>query len=399
MQDRLLQIAGRFGTPAFAYDVEVLRRQVRRLLDILPATQLRYSLKANPSLGLCKIISAAGFGADVSSLGELLIALAAGFLPRQICVSGPYKSQELLTRIAQLGEIAVSIDSLTELRHLANVARNCRVILRLRPNAPSGASATTSSTDRFGIRIDELHGCRQHLSGLRFGGFHVYTGTQKLHAAGVVQDLRDTVALAQAGARILGQELETINFGGGFGVPYKDKDPELDLRRLELEMMAVTRVLAPTVLVLELGRYFVAQCGWYLTSVVAHQSYRGMDAVVVDGGTHQRSDLCDIGLSAGAFPPLLLNATDTPKRPMAILGCLCLPSDILAREVLLPNPKVGDVLAFPNAGAYGLTASPSNFLCHPHPVEVAFEADRIFLLRERTTADHVLRNQHDALPT
>jgi diaminopimelate decarboxylase len=162
-----------------------------------------------------------------------------------------------------------------------------------------------------------------------------------------------------------------------------------------VEMKRRSEMLPRSTLVLELGRFLVAQAGWYLTSVVAHQRRGELDAVVVDGGTHQRADLCGIGLRTGALPPLVVADRPGPLRWIAVLGCLCLPSDILADKVLVPPVELGDVLAFPNAGAYGPMASPLGFLCHPHPAEVAFDGDRLTLLRERTFLESVFQGQHE----
>ena len=116
---------------------------------------------------------------------------------------------------------------------------------------------------------------------------------------------------------------------------------------------------------LELGRYVVAQAGWYLTTVIARQTHQGRPAVVVDGGSHQRGDLCGLGLRRRAFAPLALTGRDGVLRATDVLGCLSLPGDVLTESGLLPHLSPGDVLAFPNAGAYGLTASPTLFHGHP----------------------------------
>src|SRR5437660_10263636 len=126
---------------------------------------------------------------------------------------------------------------------------------------------------------------------------------------------------------------------------------------------------------LELGRYIVAQSGWYLTTVIAQQTHQGRPAVVVDGGTHQRGDMCGLGLRRKAFAPAVLTATATGSpvlTPTDVLGCLSLPSDVLVESSLLPPLSPGDVLAFPNAGAYGLAASPTLFHGRPPPAELAF---------------------------
>src|SRR5262249_16504596 len=150
---------------------------------------------------------------------------------------------------------------------------------------------------------------------------------------------------------------------------------------------------APARLVIELGRYLVAQAGWYLTTVIAEQTHRGRRAVVVDGGVHQRGDLCGVGLRQRGVPPIVLDRPELPLTPTAIRVCLSLPRAVLAEACPLPPLPPGDVLAFPNAGAYGLYASPCLFHAHPPPAEVAFEETRIELLRQRQPIRSVLEGQ------
>src|SRR5262249_3234087 len=139
--------------------------------------------------------------------------------------------------------------------------------------------------------------------------------------------------------------------------------------------------------------YLVAQSGWYLTTVLALQKLGSRRAVVVDGGTHQRGDSCGIGLRRRAFPPLLLDERAELAAPTDVLGCLSHPADVLAEGSPLPPLAPGDVLAFPNAGAYGLGASPWSFHGHPAPAEVAFDDTRIESIRARLPARAVLEGQ------
>lgn len=199
--------------------------------------------------------------------------------------------------------------------------------------------------------------------------------------------------LALRAAGVLGIAPEIIDIGGGFGIPYGPEDQELDLSAIGAELHSLVARAAPARLVIELGRYLVAQAGWYLTAVIGEQTHRGRPAVVVDGGVHQRGDLCGVGLRHKAVPPLLLNDRAASPVPTDVLGCLSLPSDVLAESSLLPPLAAGDVLAFANAGAYGLYASPCLFHSHPPPAEVAFEGNRLELLRPRKPIQSVLEGQ------
>lgn len=392
MPKALVRIAETYGTPAYAYDLIALRRQLSRLLGAYPPSRIRYSLKANPSLGLCGIIADAGVQADVSSASELAIALKAGFTPSKICLSGPYKSPQLLDQVARVGPVTLSIDSVGELERLAGKGRRYRIVLRLKQGADFAAGGG-ESLERFGINMSDISRCRELLPGFEFAGFHVYSKSQILQPDVVIENLRRALELTREASDLLACKPALINFGAGLGVPYKIDDASLNFEALTGEMKRISDRLAPAPVVLELGRFVVAEAGWYLTSVVGHQRRGDLQAVVVDGGTHQRSDLCGIGLRSGCLSPTVFAHRGAATNWTAVLGSLCLPSDILAEKVLLPPLELGDLLAFPNAGAYGATASPLDFLGHPRPVEAAFDGDRILLLRTQRSADMELGDE------
>jgi diaminopimelate decarboxylase len=199
--------------------------------------------------------------------------------------------------------------------------------------------------------------------------------------------------LSLRAAEVLRVTPEVLNLGGGFGIPYGPADEELDLEPIAAELCVLVKRASPARIILELGRYLVAQAGWYLTTVVGKQTSEGRQAVVVDGGTHHRSDACRLGLRTTALAPLVLNKKSQRVVATDVLGCLCLPDDVLAEASRLPALEVGDVLAFSNAGAYGLSASPALFLSHPIPAEVGFDGTMMELFRARTTAQFFLKNQ------
>ncbi len=378
--EALRRVALTWGTPCYAYDLGRLRSQLDRLRESLPASiDIQYSLKANPAVGLGKVIAERGFGADVVSVGELAAALEAGFTARRIFVSGPYKSPEMMASLRLLPEAVLSVDSVSELLSLAKGPHENRLVLRLRPDFTPSAVMTTGPGSRFGIPVEDLASCARYSR--RVVGFHVFAGSQVLDAGAVVEHLRRSLDLSLRAADLLGVEPEVFNLGGGFGIPYGPGEPELDLALIAEELERLAARVSPARIVIELGRYMVAQAGWYLTQVVARQSYRGRRAVVVNGGVHQRADLCGIDLRRKSVPPKLLQPERGPVSPTDVLGCLCLPDDILVEASPLPEVAPGDFLAFPNAGAYGLSASPVLFLSHPPPVEVTFDGLEMELLR------------------
>jgi diaminopimelate decarboxylase len=248
---------------------------------------------------------------------------------------------------------------------------------------------------RFGFTAEDLQTCRPAIgsNGINVIGFHVFAGSQVLAAEKVVGHLRRAFDISRRAADTLGIEPKLFNLGGGFGIPYAVDDKELNLVPISDALRSMIEQATPVRLVLELGRYLVAQAGWYLTSVLGLQTHQGRPAVVVDGGTHQRADLCGLCLRSKARPEALAAAPTSSRVATDVLGCLSLPADVLAESTLLPPLAPGDVLGFPDAGAYGLWSSPALFHGSPLPAEVAFDGSRIQLMRTRRLACSILDDQ------
>jgi diaminopimelate decarboxylase len=324
-----------------------------------------------------------------------LTALTAGFPPSRIFLTGPDKSQAVLAELSSLPEVVLSVDSVSELRLLDGAELSHRVLLRMRPDFCSYATCSAGPDSRFGLTLGDLPGCRQYLASSRIKviGFHVFSGSQVLASEGIIHHLRGGLDLALRAAEQLRITPEIIDIGGGFGIPYGPEERELDLAPIAEELEVLLARAAPARLVIELGRYLVAQAGWYLTTVLAEQTRHGRRAVVVDGGSHQRTDMCGVGLRYKVVPQVLTGRASEAVSPTDVLGCLSLPSDILLEAGPLPPLAPGDVLAFPDAGAYGLYAAPCLFHGHGPPAEVAFDGERIVLLRARQSPRSVVQDQ------
>ncbi len=398
--ETLREIARRYGTPTYAFDMRRMRAQVDHLRTYLPdSVQVLYSLKANASLGLCEVFRDCGIGADVASAGELATAVAAGFDAEDIFVAGPFKLPETVAQLRRLPEATVSIDSLSELEWLAEQGLANRAVLRLRPDFGSCAVVAAGSESRFGFTEDQLICVGERLASLSLNviGFHVFAGSQVLDTENLCGHLRRALELSLRGADHLGIVPKLFNLGGGFGIPYGPADATPDMARVGEELSRLADQAAPARLVLELGRYLVAESGWYLTSVLGHQTFQCRPAVVVDGGTHQRADMCGLHLRTKAHPPVALTADKSMLTSTDVLGCLSLPADVLTEASLLPALSRDDVLAFGNAGAYGIWSSPALFHGSQLPAEVAFDGSAIHMMRRRKRAHSILDDQQQVL--
>ncbi len=392
----LREIARRYGTPTYAFDVRRLRSQVEKLRAHLPAdVEILYSLKSNASLGICDVLADCGIGADVASAGELATAIAADFPANRIFVAGPFKLPETIAQLRDTPDAIVSIDSPSELQRLSDERLANSAVLRLRPDFGSCAVVPAGSESRFGFTCDDLQRCRDTLRSCNVDviGFHVFAGSQVLDADKLNEHLRRAMDLSLRAAETLAITPTYINLGGGFGIPYAPDDEELDLVRVGEELGRLAERAAPARIVLELGRYLVAEAGWYLTSVLGHQTFQGRPAVIVDGGVHQRADMCGLCLRSNQNAPLVLDADASALTPTDVLGCLSLPDDVMLEASPLPNLAPSNVLGFSNAGAYGIWSSPALFHGSPLPAEVAFDGSELHLMRQRKPSHSILDDQ------
>ncbi len=409
---RVSELADRFGTPFYVYSGDVILRQVRRLRDALGAdTSLFYSLKANPSLGICQLMAEHGLGAEVASIGELLLAQKAGFRADKTIFAGPGKTNEELALAARLGIRAVNVESEGELSRLARTAkaqgRVTGVGLRINPATQvRGAQMRMGGgAQQFGIDEEALAGVlarsaeHPHLDIL---GPHVYTGTQMFDVEALAEHFHHVVDLALAIADRTGRPVRLIDFGGGFGVPYFEGTPEFDLARFgALYRQVVARCrgdhrLSGAQLIVELGRYLVAESGVYVARVVDVKESRGRRFVIADGGmNHHITATGNFGqVFRKAYPVALLNRLEAQAAGAAtIAGPCCTPLDIIAQNIQFPDAQVGDLVGIFYSGAYGYSASSLAFLSHPTPAEVLVWQGRVYPLRAAGRPEDVLQGQ------
>ena len=302
-----------------------------------------------------------------------------------VSFAGPGKSPEELTQAVAAGA-TIEMESETEVeRVMASGDRlgiRPRVALRVNPDFQVKGSGMRlgGGPQQFGIDSEQVPALLRELAlqDADFLGFHIFAGSQNLHAEILCEAQRKTVDLALRLADESPMPVRYLNIGGGFGIPYFDKDRPLDLvaigQNLESLLVDAIRPSLPDArVVVELGRYIVGECGVYVTRIVDRKESRGKIFLVVDGGLHhQLAASGNFGqVIRRNYPVTIGNRLDeAPAETVSVVGCLCTPLDLLADQVVLPEAEIGDLVVVHQAGAYGLTASPTAFLGHPPPVEV-----------------------------
>jgi diaminopimelate decarboxylase len=387
------ELAEEFGTPLYVYDLDQIERRAAALRQAMPeVVEIAYAVKANPSLAVLHRLAAQGLGADVASLGELEAVLRAGFDPSRVIFTGPGKRDEELRRAVTCGLRAVTVESLGELERLEAVStqlgRRAAVLLRMANQAVAGEDGVIGLGEvKFGMQPPDLEIAARRAAAspdLELLGLHAFGDSNVLDAGRLERHASATIAAVDRLSRDLGVPLPLVDVGGGPGIPYADDEPELDVCALGRAIARASTGSVVDRVVLEPGRYLVGPAGIYLTRVLDVKPGGDTTVVIVDGGIHH---LLRPAL-VGRFHRLRLAGPMNRPRALervTIGGPLCTGIDLLARDVELPMPQAGELLAVLDAGAYGFTESMPLFLSHPTPAEVAIIAGRASLIRPQIT--------------
>ncbi len=380
------RLAARVGsTPFYAYDRARLSERVATLRRHLPPEiHLHYAMKANPMPAVVQHMATLVDGIDVASGGELQVALDTVMPPRHISFAGPGKSDADL-RCAIAAGIVLNVEGFGELERAANIGRELgyvpKVAVRVNPDfeLKSSGMKMGGGPKQFGVDAERVPEMLARIGALEldFQGFHIFSGSQNLKAEALQEAHDKTFALARRLAKDAPGPVRTLNIGGGLGIPYFPGEQRLDLAAVGAHLAAILpearRELPDTEIVMELGRYLVAEAGIYVCRVVERKESRGQVFLVTDGGLHHH-------LSASGnfgqvirknYPVAIANRVAGGEREqVSVVGPLCTPLDLLADRMELGRAEEGDLVVVFQSGAYGLTASPGGFLSHPNAREV-----------------------------
>jgi len=388
-------LAAEHGTPVVVYDADEIRDRCRELAARFPSAL--YAVKAFTARPAIRIAIEEGLGLLVASGGELTACLRAGAEPVRIAFHGNNKSDEELELAVGSGVGLVIADDLDELARLDRVAAAAgamqAVFVRVTPGVTGGTHRyieTGEASSKFGMPLGEALAAVRFAEAadhLRFRGLHAHVGSQLLRAAPLLESLEVLLDLAERCREVTGRHLEVLDVGGGFGVTYTDEET-LDLAGLADAVFArlrdgcARRGIEPPEVIVEPGRWVVANPGVTLYRVGTVKQRDGSAIVAVDGGMSDniRPALYGARYSvAPAGPP----RHDAPIRAV-IVGKHCESGDVIARDVELPSlPRRGDLLAVAATGAYCYSmASAYNRIGRPAVVAVRDGAVEPWLRRE-----------------
>ncbi len=383
----LERLAARVGsTPFFAYDRARLTERVGLLRSALPTdVELSYAVKANPMPAVVQHLSGLVDAFDVASAGELQIALDTPMPSDHVSFAGPGKTPAEIAQAVAAG-VTIELESETEARRAIEAGERLgicpRVAVRVNPDFQVKGSGMRmgGGAQQFGVDAERVPALLAELerADVTLLGVHIFAGSQNLNAEILCEAQQKTVELALRLSRESGVPFGYVNVGGGFGIPYSDRDQPLDLGAVgdnlgRLMQDELRPALPDARVVVELGRYVVGESGVYVTRIVDRKQSRGKTFLVVDGGMHhQLAASGNFGQVIRRNYPVAIGGRDDDEtaETVSVVGCLCTPLDLLADDVSLPRAEIGDLVVVFQAGAYGLTASPTAFLGHPAPAEV-----------------------------
>lgn len=393
----LLQIAKTYGAPVYVYDAEKIISQYNRLseaFNTVPRLKLNYAAKALSNISILRLLNSLGSGLDTVSIQEVQLGLLAGFKPESIIFTPNGVSLEEIEEAASLG-VQINIDNLSILEQFGSKHPEVPVCIRINPHVMAGGNTNISVghiDSKFGISIHQIpHILRiVELTRMKVNGIHMHTGS----------DILDIDVFLYASEILFDtamhfKDLEFLDFGSGFKVPYKENDIQTNIEELGEKLSGrfnefCKRYGRKLSLAFEPGKFLVSEAGYFLAKVnVVKQTTSTVFAGVDSGFNH-------------LIRPMLYGAThsienisnpDGKERYYSVVGYIC-ETDTFGSNRRITEITEGDILCFRNAGAYCFTMA-SNYNSRFRPPEVLWMNGEAHLIRERETLDDLIRGQVD----
>lgn len=403
------EIAEEFGTPLYLYSKQQLLEKFRTIDGAFHGVDhvTCYALKANSNHELLKLLVAEGSGADAVSAGEIHLALKAGFHPSKIVFAGVGKRDDEIEYALQQNIYSFNVESLQELDVINALAgrlnTKARVALRINPDINASTHpyiSTGLKTNKFGIDISVAHEAFTYAASLPHlivDGIHTHIGSQITKLDPFVETA-STVAALVGELRGMGINIHHIDFGGGFGVTYKNaiKHPLLPKEEtttdeaplLDSFIAAVLPALKETgcKLFIEPGRSIIANAGILVTKVLYRKDNGVKKFVIVDGGMN---DLLRPSLYQAYHQIVPLTLKEGETEEVDVVGPVCETGDFFARERELQNMQRGEYLAILTAGAYGIVNA-SHYNARLGLAEVLVNGEKVRVVRERETLEDLI---------
>jgi diaminopimelate decarboxylase len=393
--EQLMAAANAFGTPLYVYNTDKITEQYNKLISAFSAhpTKLFYACKALTNINILKHLKSLGSNLDCVSINEVKLGLKAGFAPKEILYTPNCVAFDEIKEAVSLG-VNINIDSIAMLELFGNFyGDSYPICIRINPHIEAGGNYKISTghiDSKFGISIHQIRHIVRVVktTKLHIQGLHMHTGSEIKDINVFLQALEVLFSVAEHF-----DQLEFLDLGSGFKVPYKEEDRETDIVSLGQKLNIAIKEFEkeygkPLEIWFEPGKYLVSECGYLVVNAnVIKQTTATVFVGVNSGFNHlirpmfydSYHKIANISNAAGA------------ERIYTVVGNIC-ETDTFAWDRVLNEVREDDLLVFYNAGAYGFEMS-SNFNSRLKPAEVMFKDGQFSLIRERQVFDDLLAGQ------
>lgn len=391
----LLQIAKDFGSPVYVYDAEKIVAQYQRLKSAfskVKKVKINYAVKALSNISVLKLMNTLGAGLDTVSIQEVKLGLTAGFKPEQIIFTPNGVSLEEIETVAKLG-VQINIDNLSILEQFGTKYPETPVCIRINPHVMAGGNTNISVghiDSKFGISIHQIPHILRIIENtkMNINGIHMHTGS----------DILDIDVFLYASEILFDtakhfKNLEFIDFGSGFKVPYKEGDIETNIEEFGKKLTKRFNEFCKEygkelTLAFEPGKFLVSEAGYFLAKVnVVKQTTSTVFAQIDSGFNHLIRPM----LYGSQHEIENISNPKGKERFYSVVGYIC-ETDTFANNRRINEITEGDILCFKNAGAYCFTMA-SNYNSRYRPAEVLWCKDKAHLIRKRETFEDIMKNQ------
>ena len=391
----LIKAADKFGTPLYVYDLSKIESQYNRLVNsfkTIKNLKINYAVKALSNLSILKYINNLGAGIDTVSIQEVLIGIKAGFSPEKIIYTPNGVSIDEIKNVSKMG-VNINIDNLNMLEQFGSQYPEIPVCIRINPHVMAGGNNKISVghiDSKFGISIHQIPLLLRIVknTNIKVNGIHMHTGSDILD---IEVFIHATEILFDTASKF--KELEFIDFGSGFKVPYSPGDNETNIEELGVKLSKRFNDFCDEygkdlILAFEPGKFLVSEAGNFLCSVNSIKQTTSTVFAQVDSGFNHFVRPMMYGSSHHIEN--ISNPNDS-ERFYSVVGYIC-ETDTFATNRRISKISEGDILSFKNAGAYCFSMS-SNYNSRYKPPEILFINNKLIEIRKRETIDDLTRNQ------
>ena len=392
---KLIQAASEFGSPLYVYDANKIKYQYNRLVKSFKSVknlQLNYAVKALSNISILKYLIDLGSGIDAVSIQEVHLALKGGINPEKIIYTPNGVSMDEIKFASELG-VKINIDNLSVLEDFGNSHPEIPICIRINPHIMAGGNSNISVghiDSKFGISIHQIPHLKRIVENtkIRINGVHMHTGSDILD---IDVFLRAAEILFETANHF--KDLDFIDFGSGFKVPYYPGDSETYIQELGKKLSKRFNLFCKSygknlTLIFEPGKFLVSEAGKFICKVNSIKQTTSTVFAQVDSGFNHF--LRPMMYGANHHIENISNPDDT-ERYYSIVGYIC-ETDTFASNRKVSTISIGDLLCFNNAGAYCHTMS-SNYNSRYRPAEVLYINNQLKLIRKRENFDDLIRNQ------